>query len=429
MPSPSDPRKRLVLCLDGTWNSGFDEHKRRDGHTVLKPTNTLKTSRAVLPVAADGRLQLAYYDIGVGALAEYPGTSNRLLRFSDRVLGGAWGAGFEGNVEDALHFLALNFERDDDVYVFGFSRGAATARAVTQFLDWNGGLPQKRDAYYLPRLFRAYVNSHGAMWMAPQELANINADRAKEKTPKPPLDPFRPVRVKYLGVWDTVLALGSRFEASPDSTSVAARSFYTGSMPATCVVRARQALAVDEKRWDFRPEIWKGCLPHQTMQQRFFIGVHSNAGGGYGRDGLANIALDWILKGAREAELQFDEDYLKPFLQHLFAGASLYESKTLLYRVLDGIRAPKGAGTRRLVGLPAEANWSIDPSIINRMSLDPAALAVGAEPDAIITTYRPQNVIELLAAQPDLEAYLQKIGATAPLPADVIQQIEAIATR
>src|SRR5260370_5868198 len=156
--------RRLVICLDGTWNSSFSEHMRRDQHgehTVLKPTNTLKTCRAVLPLAGDGRMQISYYDIGVGALAEYPGTANELLYKFDRLLGGAWAAGFEGNVEDALHFLAVNFQLDDEVFVFGFSRGAAEARAVTQFLDWNGGLPQKKDAYYLPILFRAYVASHG----------------------------------------------------------------------------------------------------------------------------------------------------------------------------------------------------------------------------------------------------------------------------
>ncbi len=74
--------RRLVLCLDGTWNSAYDEHKRRDGHTVLKPTNVLKACRAVLPIDDAGAMQIAYYDIGVGSLAEYPGAANRLLYFS-----------------------------------------------------------------------------------------------------------------------------------------------------------------------------------------------------------------------------------------------------------------------------------------------------------------------------------------------------------
>src|SRR5258706_10146196 len=83
------PPKRVVLCLDGTWNSGYEQRQRRDGHTVLKPTNPLKLCRAVFPFdGTTGRMQIVYYDLGVGALAEYPGTSNRLLRITDRMLGG-----------------------------------------------------------------------------------------------------------------------------------------------------------------------------------------------------------------------------------------------------------------------------------------------------------------------------------------------------
>jgi uncharacterized protein (DUF2235 family) len=129
---PPRREKRLILCLDGTWNSGFEEIQRRDGHKVMKPTNPLKICRAVKPFDAEtGTAQITYYDLGVGALAEYPGAANRLLQRLDRTLGGAWGAGFEGNVEDALNFVAYNYESDDEVYVFGFSRGAAEARAVT----------------------------------------------------------------------------------------------------------------------------------------------------------------------------------------------------------------------------------------------------------------------------------------------------------
>jgi len=92
-------RKRIVLCLDGTWNNPYDEKQRDDGNKVLRPSNTLKLARAVCPKAADEVEQLVYYDIGVGSLAAYPGVANRLLYRADRVLGGGFGAGFEGNVE------------------------------------------------------------------------------------------------------------------------------------------------------------------------------------------------------------------------------------------------------------------------------------------------------------------------------------------
>src|SRR2546422_608119 len=102
------------------------------------------------------------------------------------------------------------------------------------------------------------------------------------------------------------MALGSRFQATAASTSSSARTFYAGPAPAACVERARQALAIDEHRFDFRPEIWTHRLAHQTMEQRWFAGVHSNVGGGYVNDGLANIAFHWILEGAVGQGLKID---------------------------------------------------------------------------------------------------------------------------
>jgi uncharacterized protein (DUF2235 family) len=422
-PAPYPP-KRLVLCLDGTWNSGYEEHKRRDGHSVLKPTNPLKLCRAVFPFdESTGRMQITYYDLGVGALAEYPGTSNRLLRFSDRSLGGAWGAGFEGNVEDALNFLEHNFEPGDEVFIFGFSRGAAQARAVAQFLEWNHGLPEKEDAYYLPRLFRRYVLSRGAEGAQEDELATINNERAHERRPLPPIKPFRPVRVKYLGVWDTVMALGSRFESVHDSTSTAGRNFYAGTVPPRCVDHARQALAIDEARYDFRPEIWRNRLPDQTMEQRWFAGVHSNVGGAYGNDGLANIAFHWILKGAKDKGLKIDEGFVRHYRP--FFGDTLYDSSSFLYRLLDRLRSRTGAGKRSLTGLPPEANAHLDKSVIDRMQADLSIL----EPNDDGTpakAYRPENVIAFLASLPDLAGYLNELGVTKPLPDDVQRRIEEL---
>ena len=83
---------RLILCLDGTWNSTFRTVERDDGTTVLKPSNPLKLARAVLPIDDSRNRQITYYDSGVGALGLYPGLSNRLLNFADNKLGGAWGA-------------------------------------------------------------------------------------------------------------------------------------------------------------------------------------------------------------------------------------------------------------------------------------------------------------------------------------------------
>lgn len=426
--APAPNPRRLILCLDGTWNSTYDEKKRDDGHRVLKPSNVLKLCRAVLPRDPEsGREQIAYYDIGVGSLAEYPGTSNRLLHAADQLFGGAWGAGFEGNVEDALGFLANNHRQGDEVYVLGFSRGAATARALTHFLDWSGGLPRKRDAYYLPRMFRAYVVSRGERPFS-EVLAEINGERAREPVAerRQPLAPPETVNVEFLGVWDTVMALGSRFRATGASTSTVSRSFHVGERPARCVRHARQALAIDEARYDFRPEVWKGGLDGQSLAQRWFAGVHSNVGGGYVDDGLANLAFHWMLDEATERGLTVDPGFAAAYRR--YPQDRLYRSESLLYRFLDGLRARFGRGRRNLVGWPVTSNLSLSPSVIHRIQAEPAERDKQGDlrfPE-LRQHYRPPNVLVFLAAQPDLDRYLEELGLDdrdRRLPPDVMNRI------
>ena len=405
--------KRIVLCLDGTWNSPFDEQKREDGTTVLRPSNVLKVARAVLPVAGDGREQIVYYDLGVGSLAKYPGRANALLVRADKILGGVFGAGFEGNVEDALGFLTMNYLPGDEIFIFGFSRGAATARAVTQFLEWSGGLPVKADAYYLPHLFRAYVTSAGQPAAFKAKVAEINRDRGK-------LGALVPVRVDYLGVWDTVAALGSLEHLLHGDTNNPKRSFHVGPSLVGCVRNARHAIAADERRADFPPEIWQSASDAgQTMEQRWFPGVHSNVGGSYRRDGLANIALRWIIDGAKP--LAFDEEFLRPFKQ--VVDGTQYESRTRKYRILEAIPGRRRKGVRQLVGQPAAANLDLHPSVIDRMRVAEVWFDPTGKKE-FKGRYRPENVIRYLATIADLPAYLARIGSPGALPEDVMKQID-----
>lgn len=412
--------KRLVLCLDGTWNSPYDVKEREDQHKVLKPSNTLKICRAVRPTnATTSQAQIAFYHNGIGSLAEYQGMANQLLHYIDHFLGGMWGAGFEGNVEDALHFLVLNFEAGDEIFIFGFSRGAATARAITHFLDWSGGLPKKEDAYYLPLLFRAYVDNHGTI-KAQEVLEKINEDRQKQKKPLSPLKEFSPTIVKYLGVWDTVMALGSRFRSASASTSTHEKSFYLSETPAACVHHARQALAIDEARYDFRPEIWTKSRETQFLEQRWFAGAHSNVGGGYLHDGLANIAFHWVLDGAKDEGLDIDENYVNHYRSYHLD--TMYDSSSAVYKIGDVLRFSVGRGERQLTGIPATANLYLDNSVIDRIREEPGTLR-GKDDTKTMTPYRPENVLQLLACQPDLDEYLLNIGVkdleNKPLPDDV----------
>jgi uncharacterized protein (DUF2235 family) len=425
--------RRLVLCLDGTWNNTYSVKKRNDGHAVLKPSNVLKLARAVLPHdSATDRQQIVYYDVGVGSLTKYPGGSNRLLASIDKTLGGGWGAGFETNIERALAFLVLNHQLDDEVFVFGFSRGAATAQAVTRFLDWSGGLPIKRDAYYLPRLFREYVLSRGAR-SRDVVVERVNSQRAAERRPLPPLAPFRPIDVVILGVWDTVMALGSRFRAAGAHTSTRSRSFHVGAHPARCVRHARQALAIDEARYDFRPEIWTDTSEAgQTLQQRWFAGAHSNIGGGYVDDGLANLAFRWMLKEAESRGLVVDAGFVAKYRG--YAQDRLYRSESMFYRALDAVRWRAGRGRRSLTGVAESANLTLDPSVIWRIQTNPSEQVPGdpaqLQHPELRTPYGPDNVLQFLASQPDVDVYLTRLGINPPvLPGDVRKRIADLHAR
>lgn len=421
LPMPSTPpRRKLVLCLDGTWNGTYDKQRRDDGTSVLKPTNVLKVCRAILPQDSDGTDQVAFYSQGVGSITTYPGTSNWLLAKVDNYLGGAWGAGFEANLEEALSDLTMNYVDGDGVYIFGFSRGAATARGVTQFIDWAGGLPEKDDAYYLPVLFRVFLASKGKADVH-EVIANINRDKQW-------LKPLRPIDISYLGVWDTVLALGGRFRATKDSTAEEVRSFFVDKRPSRFIRHARQALAVDERRWDFRPEIWADYHSNQKLEQRWFAGVHSNVGGGYPDDGLANIALDWVLEGALEEGLSIDKQFISYYRK--FPQDRLYKSYSGKYRVLDALRFRLNDGVRKLTGHLPAANLRLDKSVIKRMLTDPNTKKADGSlkyPEMKGAWYRPANVLGFLACVRNLDAYLEEIGSrykTADFPDDIKNRLK-----
>jgi len=399
--------RRLVLCLDGTWQNPYQVKERENKTQVLKPSNVLKLARAILSRNhEDGLEQITYYDYGIGAMVKYPGLANRMLTFFDSKLGGAWGAGFESKIEEGFRFLVHNHREGDSVFLFGFSRGAAQARALTQFIDWLGGIPTKFDAYFAPLYFKHYIDTRGGG--DPNDVTTAGGRR--------PTHPMVPVKVELLAVWDTVMALGSRFSAH-EQTSGESKSFHVSDTPAQCVRNARQALAVDERRFDFRPEIWRDSQPHQSLEQRWFAGCHANVGGGYVHDGLANIPFHWFLGEAQALGLDIDQKfaaYYRPF-----AHDKLYDSMTAFYMGLEAIRLRYGKGRRKLTGYPDSANLSLDPSVIRRL----ASSVKNRDEDDL---YRPGQLIDLLAAQDDLVAYFESIGLTgekAVLPEDVLELI------
>lgn len=382
--------KRLLICLDGTWNNPEMERPAA-GPTRYKPTNVLKIFRAVRPSGRDGTAQIAFYLEGVGAFVGEPTRFARLQKLADRILGGAFGGGFEGRVKAAYRFLVANHEPGDAIYLFGFSRGAAQAHSLARFVDWVGGLLAKPDEYYIPELFAAFRRSRARPEAAAQAIAAIRARRPED--PGALSDP-RPVEIEFLGLFDTVLALGSRRRADRGEQGVPTvewrNSFHVGSTPPPIVRAARQALAIDEKRWDFRPQIWeRAASQQQSVEQRWFPGVHSNIGGGYELDGLANFALYWMLSEAKEHGLELDGDYLAHFRPN--PRGVRPESLGRTMRLFELLRGRRGQGRRRLTARGGET-LSIDPSAVRLMLED--------------STYRPENLLAAIAERPDFLAVL-----------------------
>ncbi len=413
--------------MDGTWNSAYQSGKREDGSKVIKPSNVLKLARAIAPEDADGNQQIVYYDTGVGSLSKFKGFANGLLRKTDRVLGGVWGAGFESNVEDALTFLIHNYVAGDQVAVFGFSRGAATARALTRLVDWMGGIPSKDDVYFLPIFYRHFIRYKGR-----KSFMELKSKLQEKSTSDQALfGDLLKLEINFLGVWDTVLSLGGRIMPFTN------RSYYLDSKLASCVTHARQALAIDEQRHDFTPAIWQQYdRETQSLKQRWFAGVHSNIGGGYVNDGLANITWRWMIKEAQDRLTGFA---INPAFQGFYRGYiqdELMQSKTWFYQVKDFLM--RRQGTRDVVTLLddsyADSELRIHLKAMQRMLSQPARLTADGSKlkHPQLDLYRPSNMIEYIGAR-DLatffQSYIDEVSASdrpASRQAELIEQIDAL---
>jgi uncharacterized protein (DUF2235 family) len=265
--------KRIVLCFDGTWNTPADDAIPEDERVE---TNVRRFFRSVAP-AADGTLQDAWYNEGVG--------SDRL----NRLAGGAFGAGLDQHIIDGYRHLVDTYEDGDEVYVLGFSRGAYTARSLVGMIRNCGLVRPKFAALRVPVAFGIYRTR--------QDGPDSAVARAFRSTFS------RAIRVRFLGVWDTVGALGipGPFLERVDG---ALYQFHDTRLSAI-VDRAYHALALDEHRSDYAATLWDEDLaPGQVLEQRWFPGAHSDVGGGYPDRRLSDLALRWMPDRAAEAGLE-----------------------------------------------------------------------------------------------------------------------------
>ena len=264
--------KRIVICSDGTWNTP-------DGAAL---TNVTRIARAVLPTAPDGTAQVVFYDAGVGT------EGSRLWR----LLGGVSGKGLEKNIRDCYRFLVHNYEEGDEIYLFGFSRGAYTVRSLAGMVR-NCGVLKKQDAeeqfQNAYRLYRGRDAPPGS-----GEAAGFRAAYSRE------------AEITFIGVWDTVGSLGIPLRYLGKLT--AGRHKFHDVELSGIVKRACHALAIDEKRRPFSASLWGDKQkPGQTVEQVWFAGVHSDIGGSSGDPFLGNPPYEWMKDGASKSGLVFDE--------------------------------------------------------------------------------------------------------------------------
>ena len=365
--------KRLALFLDGTWDTSQDN------------TNVWRAHLLVADADADGNPQEIYYETGVGT---------RLL---DRIPGGTLGKGIEQKVMDAYAWLMSRYEDGDRIYVLGFSRGAYTARSLAGMIA-RCGLLLPGSPFPVRQIFARYHRGHDV----PSLL-----DLLRKKTPPEQwtredtwlATESRRVGIEFIGVWDTVGALGVPFGRIP---GLSRRSFqFLNTNPSTLYTHMYQALAIDENRGPYQATLWtayrpetepeKDPYPGQAIEQRWFVGAHCNVGGGYRNDALAQLPLCWLLANADSTGLRFKRELVPPAQAYLDPVQDSYASFLLgLWRVLTLGRRhlrPITAEPRRTKETKqARSGWSwtlnesIDASVFERWRS--------------VASYRPKNLVE-----------------------------------
>ena len=281
--------RNLIVCCDGTGN----EIKENQ-------SNVLKLYRLIQKDST----QLAYYDPGVGTISD----SSAWDRFKNKakgVFGLATGYGLDKNVIEAYRFLAVNYQEGDNIFLFGFSRGAYTVRVLAGFINMVGMLNPVNENLF-SYAFTAYKqasskNDFSIAWRFQRVLE------------------ARFVTIRFMGCWDTV---SSVIVPRRDRGYIPSLEKLPYTITNPCVQVFRHAMAIDERRRMFRLLHWKAPqkfkknpfepddkADEQDIKQVWFSGVHSDVGGGYPEteSGAAKFPLKWMVEEAAGHSLVFKE--------------------------------------------------------------------------------------------------------------------------
>jgi uncharacterized protein (DUF2235 family) len=313
----SIPKQRLVVCFDGTWN-------KRDSGTNIYHLSNLIVDTVGNDVPKGERCQRVYYDEGVGT------------GVIDGITGGGFGLGLSENVVEAYDWLVEKYCEGDEIYIFGFSRGAFTARSLVGLIGKCG------------LLYRGAPLPPGELWQSYQILGRHENVRTGSEPDKnwwerifgKPGKIFRPllrlkaddwgengtvheppttrserllvqwsrrVKIKCVGVFDTVGSMGLDALAIPWVRDFSAQ--FHDTRLTSLIENGLQALAIDEHRANFIHIPWHGAVGEERqVQQKWFIGAHSNVGGGYEDNALSQASLKWMIEECAKLGLKFRDE-------------------------------------------------------------------------------------------------------------------------
>lgn len=278
--------KNIVICSDGTGNSAI----KGRGTNVFKlfesiDLNGHKTRPELTP-------QVALYDDGVGTENFKP----------LKIFAGATGFGLSRNVKQLYKELVRIYDPGDRIFLFGFSRGAFTVRTLVGLIAACGILDVGKlktaaalddavnDTYRVYR--KSYRTALAKLFFGEPDTSLIVKFRSEHCL-------ACEVQIAFMGVWDTVDAVGLPFHLSDFINMVFYRFKFRDHKLSKLVEHACHALAIDDERHSFHPLLWEGGEGDAgRIEQVWFAGAHSNVGGGYPKQGMSLVALEWMMRKA-----------------------------------------------------------------------------------------------------------------------------------
>ena len=388
--------KNIIICSDGTGNTSI----KGRGTNVFKLFEAVDNNgHRVDPLL---KPQVAFYDDGVG-------TSDwKLLK----ILGGAFGIGLSRNVRQLYKELVRIYDggKDpDQIFLFGFSRGAFTVRTLAGFIANQGILQRQakdtpetldqriKDAYkayrqcYRPALWRTWP------W---KKLFPIRPRPSAEGKP----------HIRFLGVWDTVDAVGLPFHVADIWNKLVYQFKFDNRDLGGNVDQACHALAIDDARAAFSPVLWNQPPGETRVEQVWFAGSHSNVGGGYPKQGMSLVSLDWMMEKASHAGLRFLHSDRQFCREHLNADDKLYDPRA-------GVGVFYRWKPRDITELSKKANISrpvIHISALERIAHGTEDYVPGNIPDYIDVFPTPQATPMANAVMSARAAALNMVIAAAP---------------